>query len=131
MISQAGSVKRVLLAEDNLVNQRVALAFVRKLGYQVSVANDGNEALQKFETEGADLILMDINMPDLDGFEATRRIRRLEEERGLKRTPIIAVTAHALSESVARCLDAGMDDHIAKPIFFDDLKTMMARWCAP
>ncbi|TAK14187.1 MAG: response regulator, partial [Acidobacteria bacterium] len=90
-----------------------------------------DDALQKFETAGADLILMDCNMPDLDGFEATRRIRVMEQERGLLRTPIIAVTAHALTESVTRCLEAGMDDHIAKPIFFDDLKAIMARWCAP
>jgi two-component system sensor histidine kinase/response regulator len=122
--------KRVLLAEDNPVNQRVMLAFIKKLGYTVSLANDGNEALQKFESEGADIILMDCNMPDLDGLEATRRIRRMEEERGLTPTPIVAVTAHASGSSAAQCRAAGMNDHIAKPIMFEGLRTVMAKWCA-
>lgn len=127
MISE---MKRVLLAEDNPVNQRVMVAFVKKLGYSVSLANDGREVLEKFEADGADLILMDCNMPDLDGLEATRRIRQLEQERGLPRTPIVAVTAHASGSSARECLAAGMDDHIAKPIIFDDLREAMAKWCA-
>lgn len=123
--------KRVLLAEDNPVNQRVMIAFVRKLGYDVSLAHDGNEALQKFEAEGADLILMDCNMPDLDGLEATRRIRQMEQARGLAETPIVAVTAHASGSSAQQCREAGMNDHIAKPVMFDALRIVMAKWCAP
>jgi CheY-like chemotaxis protein len=116
------------LAEDNAVNQRVMLAFVKKLGYQVSLASDGNEALRKFEAEGADLILMDCNMPDMDGLEATRQIRRMEAARGLPPTPIIAVTAHASGSSAQECREAGMNDHIAKPIMFEALRAVMAKW---
>jgi CheY-like chemotaxis protein len=120
--------KRILLAEDNLVNQRVLTAFVRKLGHQVSLAIDGNEVLRKFESEGADLILMDCNMPDVDGLEATRRIRQIEAARGLAPTPIIAVTAHASGVSVQACHAAGMNAHIAKPLMFDEFRTLIEQW---
>ena len=123
-----GWMKRVLLAEDNPVNQRVLLAFVRKLGFQVTLADDGQEAVRIFEAEGADLILMDCNMPDMDGLEATRRIREMEAARGLTPTPIIAVTAHASGSSAEQCRAAGMNDHIPKPIMFDALRDMMQRW---
>lgn len=123
-----GWMKRVLLAEDNPVNQRVLVAFVRKLGFHVSLADDGNEALRMFEADGADLILMDCNMPDMDGLEATRRIREMEIARGLTPTPIIAVTAHASGSSAEQCREAGMNDHIAKPIMFDALREIMQRW---
>ena len=123
-----GWMKRILLAEDNPVNQRVLIAFVQKLGHQVSLAVHGTEVVEKFAAEQPDLILMDCNMPDVDGLEATRRIRRLEQERGLTATPIIAVTAHASGSSVAECRAAGMDDHISKPIMFDQFRALMSRW---
>lgn len=122
--------KRILLAEDNPVNQRVLIAFVTKLGHQVSLAVEGGEAVRMFESEKPDLILMDCNMPDVDGLEATRRIRRMEQERGLAPTTIIAVTAHASGSSVAECRAAGMDDHIAKPIMFEEFRALLERWAS-
>ena len=106
---------RLLLVEDNVVNQKVVLAILRKKGYQISVANDGHEALEKLEAPGAqyNLILMDVQMPVLDGLEATRAIRR--DPRWAK-TPIIAMTAHAMNGDRERCLDAGMDAYISKPV---------------
>ncbi|MBZ5601521.1 MAG: response regulator [Acidobacteriia bacterium] len=105
---------RLLLVEDNLVNQKVVLAILRKKGYQIEVANDGREALQKLDTAGPyDLILMDVQMPVLDGLEATRAIRR---ESKWSRIPIIAMTAHAMNGDRERCLQAGMDAYISKPV---------------
>src|SRR5581483_2023296 len=105
---------RLLLVEDNLVNQKVVLAILRKKGYQIEVANEGREALQKLDHEGPyDLILMDVQMPVLDGLEATRAIRREPKWSGI---PIIAMTAHAMNGDRERCLQAGMDAYISKPV---------------
>ena len=106
---------RLLLVEDNLVNQKVVLAILRKKGYQIDVANDGREALLKLEEPGAvyHLILMDVQMPVLDGLEATRAIRRNPR---WGRIPIIAMTAHAMNGDRERCLQAGMDAYISKPV---------------
>jgi two-component system sensor histidine kinase/response regulator len=107
---------RVLLAEDNAVNQRVVLYQLRMLEQHVDLAHDGVEALKLFDEFEYDVILMDINMPQLDGYSATAEIRRREEHRNRKHTWIIATTANALSEDRAKALAAGMDDYLAKPI---------------
>ncbi len=111
----ADSKSRLLLVEDNLVNQKVVLAILRKKGYQIDVANDGREALLKMEEPGAvyHLILMDVQMPVLDGLEATRAIRRNPR---WGRIPIIAMTAHAMNGDRERCLQSGMDAYISKPV---------------
>ncbi len=105
----------VLLAEDSLVNQKLAAALIKKLGHEVVVANNGNEALAAWESQPFDLILMDIQMPEMDGLEATRVIRQREQQRGTH-VPIVAVTAHVLPEDREQCSSAGMDQYLGKPI---------------
>jgi signal transduction histidine kinase/CheY-like chemotaxis protein/HPt (histidine-containing phosphotransfer) domain-containing protein len=107
------STARLLLVEDNLVNQKVVLAILRKKGYRIDVANDGREALEKLEATRYDLVLMDVQMPVLDGLEATRLIRR---EPRWDRLPIIAMTAHAMNGDRERCLQSGMTGYISKPV---------------
>jgi CheY-like chemotaxis protein len=106
---------RVLLAEDSLVNQKLAVALLERRGHLVTVANNGREALVATESQEFDLVLMDVQMPEMDGYEATRAIRMAERQSGLH-LPIIAVTAHAFKGDEARCLAAGMDAYISKPI---------------
>ena len=105
----------VLLAEDNVVNQTLAMRLLEQRGYKVALAGDGLEALAAFEKESFDLILMDIQMPEMDGFEATIAIRQKEKSTGLH-IPIIAMTAHALKGDQDRCLAVGMDGYVSKPI---------------
>ncbi len=120
---------RILLAEDNAINQKVARRIIEKLGHHVDAVADGREALAAIEQRPYDLILMDVQMPVMDGIEATIRIRALEKnKRG--RIPIIAMTAHALAGDKERCLAAGMDDYIAKPIHPDHLAGLIARQLA-
>ena len=107
---------RILLAEDNVVNQRVAVAMLRKAGHSVALAANGKEALRLFEKERFDAILMDVQMPEMDGCEATAAIRSSETRAGRGHTPVIAMTAHAMSGDRERCIEAGMDDYISKPI---------------
>ncbi len=106
---------RVLLVEDNLINQKIGRRFLESLGFNVSVAENGKKALEHIKSNECDLLLMDCQMPEMDGFTATRMIREKELEERLPRIPIIAMTAHALSGDQERCLDAGMDDYIPKP----------------
>lgn len=106
---------RVLLAEDNIVNQRLAIGVLEKHGHQVTVVNNGQAAIEALAEQTFDLVLMDVQMPVLDGMEATRRIRQEEETTGLHQ-PIIAMTAHAMKGDREACLEAGMDEYIAKPI---------------
>ena len=106
---------RILLAEDNVVNQRLAVKVLTKRGYHVVVAANGKEAVAEFEKEPFDVILMDVQMPEMDGFEATAVIREKEKEKG-GHIPIIAMTAHAMKGDRERCLEAGMDEYVSKPI---------------
>ena len=111
---------RILLAEDNLVNQTLAVRLLEKHGYAVDVAGNGRDALAKLDLESFDLVLMDVQMPEMDGFEATAAIRKAEKASG-KHLPIVAMTAHAMTGDRERCLAAGMDAYIAKPIRAQEL----------
>jgi len=106
---------RVLVAEDNMVNQRVALGLLKKAGHSVVVAGNGKEALDILDAGAFDLILMDVQMPEMNGFEATAEIRRREQSTG-QRIPIIAMTAHAMVGDKEQCLQAGMDRYVSKPV---------------
>ncbi len=107
---------RVLLAEDGLANQVVARGLLQAAGHEVVIAADGREAVDRWAAEPFDVILMDMHMPELDGLEATREIRRIEAQRSLRPTPIVAITAAAMSEDTRLCLDAGMDAFLSKPV---------------
>ncbi len=117
-IAESRHALRILLAEDNPVNQQVATAMLLKRGHQVDVVGNGREAVEAVAGEGYDVILMDIQMPEMDGFEATEKIRALPQGRTL---PIIALTAHALSGERERCLERGMSGYLAKPFKAHDL----------
>jgi CheY-like chemotaxis protein len=119
-----GSGKRVLLVEDNLVNQCLARWMLEKQGHAVAQAHNGKEALDLLAREAFDVVLMDVQMPDMDGLEATRLIRQRERAAGT-RVPIIALTAHALSEDQGRCLQAGMDGYLAKPFDAGELHALI------
>jgi signal transduction histidine kinase/DNA-binding response OmpR family regulator/HPt (histidine-containing phosphotransfer) domain-containing protein len=106
----------VLLVEDNFANQKVALTMLKHLGAEVVVASSGEEAIEKFPDCSANIVLMDCQMPGVDGYQATGRIRALEQESGQPETPIIALTANAMQEDRQLCLDAGMTDYLTKPI---------------
>jgi CheY-like chemotaxis protein len=107
---------RVLLAEDNVVNQTLARRLLEKLGVDVVVAEDGRAAMALLASESFDAVLMDCQMPVMDGYEATRRIRAGAAGAAASRTPIIALTAHAFSGDRDRCIAAGMNDYLTKPI---------------
>ena len=106
---------RILLAEDNLVNQKLAVILLERRGHRVTVATNGRQALEALERQAFDLVLMDVEMPEMDGLSATRAIRQREEVSG-GHVPIIAMTAHAMTEHKANCLAAGMDDYLSKPL---------------
>lgn len=106
---------QILLVEDNVINQRLAMRLLEKQGHTVIAANNGREAVEAYTTRQFDLVLMDIQMPEMDGLEATARIREQEHETGT-RIPIVAVTANAMMGDRERCLAAGMDGYATKPI---------------
>lgn len=124
-----GSRGSVLLVEDNLVNQAVALGMLSKLlgAEKVTVANNGREAVEAWGKKHFDLILMDCHMPEMDGFQATREIRKREASSG-KRLPIIALTANAMAQDREECLNAGMDDHLGKPFSRKQIQDTLDRW---
>ena len=112
--------RRILLAEDGQVNQKLAVRLLERRGHCVVVANDGKEALQALDREHFDLVLMDVQMPEMDGYEATAAIRQRERTTG-RHLRIIAMTAHALKGDREQCLQAGMDDYLAKPVHASEL----------
>lgn len=122
----AGGGLRILVAEDNPVNQRIALKMLERLGHDATVAVNGREALERARLESFDIILMDCQMPEMDGYQASRQIRRLAAS-----PPIVALTANALEGDRQRCLDAGMDDYLSKPIDLAALNEMLERWRRP
>jgi PAS domain S-box-containing protein len=120
--------RHVLLAEDNPINQRIAVALLTRLGCQVTVANDGVAAVDQFRRRHFDAVFMDCQMPELDGFDATTRLRAIEAARGASRTPIIAMTASSSEADVARCLAVGMDDLVPKPVHNERLVAALDKW---
>jgi len=118
----------ILVVEDNLINQQVALGILQIQGYSVAVANNGREALDAYAKGAFDLILMDCHMPEMDGFEATMEIRRREQASSGRRVPIVALTANAMAQDREECLNAGMDDHVAKPFSMQTMQEMLDRW---
>ena len=118
---------RVLLAEDNAVNRKVALGMLKKLGFTAHSVADGAQVLSALSERTYDLVLMDCQMPVMDGYEAARRIRALEKPGG-KRIPVVAMTAYAMSGDRERCIQAGMDDYLAKPISIEALSAALASW---
>jgi signal transduction histidine kinase/CheY-like chemotaxis protein/ligand-binding sensor domain-containing protein len=125
-VKQPSMQLRILLAEDNLVNQRLAVRMLERLGHQVEVALTGQEALDLLQTGKFDLVLMDVQMPEMDGFAATREIRRAEQG-SQEHVPIIAMTAHAMKGDREVCLQAGMDEYLAKPINREELRQTIER----
>jgi len=119
---------QALLVEDNSVNRLIGSAMLERLGLEVVMAEDGKEALERLADEAFEVILMDCQMPVMDGYLATTRLREIERAAGKRRTPVIALTANAFSGDVERCLAAGMDDHLAKPFAIEQLHAIIKRW---
>ncbi|MFN8633648.1 MAG: response regulator [Chloroflexota bacterium] len=128
--AERGSRPKVLVVEDSPVNQRVALGLLEKIGYEADVANNGLEGLIAVERQAYRVVLMDCLMPEMDGYQTTVEIRRREQAEGRPRIPIVALTASARSVDRQRCLDAGMDDFLSKPIRGANLAAVLARWTA-
>lgn len=116
---------RILMAEDNQINQRVGKLILQRAGYQIDLVDDGSEALAAHKAKPYDLILMDCQMPTMDGFEASRQIRSLDARQPV----IVAVTANALVGERERCLGAGMDDYLSKPFQAEQLVAVVRKWC--
>ena len=122
--------ERILVVEDNPVNQRLAMKQLERLGFKASAVSNGQEAIEAAMHADYDLVLMDCQMPEMDGYEATAEIRRREQRDGGHVT-IVAMTANALAEDRTACLEAGMDDYLAKPVSLADLRSVIDRWIGP
>lgn len=124
--------RQILLAEDNLINQEVVKDMLGHLGYQVTVVDNGEQVLRTLQSQRFDLILMDCHMPSMDGFEASRLIRKAEQGNAdKKRVPIVALTADAMQGSRERCITAGMDDYLTKPVKSEELRAILERYLEP
>ncbi|MDM8535220.1 response regulator [Desulfobacterales bacterium HSG17] len=119
---------KILLAEDNIINQKVALATLKRLGYRADTVNNGKKAVQTLATTRYDIVLMDCQMPEMDGYTATGQIRSPKSNVINHDTPVIALTANATKEDRAKCIAAGMDDYMAKPFKPDELAAMLSKW---
>ena len=117
---------RILVAEDNPVNQKLIRHMLEKLSCRVDMAADGRAALALAKEQQYDVIFMDCSMPEMDGYEATAELRR--QQQGARRVPIIALTANAMGEDRAKCLEAGMDDYLSKPVRIEDVLEALRRW---
>ncbi|HEX6704761.1 MAG TPA: PAS domain S-box protein [Albitalea sp.] len=127
----AGRPARILLAEDNVVNERLAVTLLRRWGHDVTVAGDGHQAVRLHAEAPFDVVLMDVHMPGMSGLDATRRMRELEREEQRPRTPIVALTASAMEADRRQCLEAGMDDYLSKPLAAGELMHAVDRHLAP
>ena len=127
-IGLASATVQVLLVEDNPVNQMMTRSQLRKIGCACDVVANGIEALAALDKARYDLVLMDCMMPEMDGYEATRRIRAQERDAKSGRLPIVALTASALESELDKCRDAGMDGHLTKPCSMEDLQAAVRRW---
>ncbi|WP_022850329.1 response regulator [Limisalsivibrio acetivorans] len=119
---------RILVAEDNAVNRKLFLLLLGNMGFDVITAENGKEALEAFINDSFDLVLMDVQMPGMDGYEATAKIREHEKNNGLPHCPVVAVTAHAMNGDLEKCLNASMDDYIAKPVEQAGLEKVLSKW---
>jgi CheY-like chemotaxis protein len=119
---------RVLLVEDNPLNQRLGQEMLTVLGYEAAVASNGRICLDMLQQNPYDLVLMDCQMPEMDGYAATHAIRQREDNTGARKIPIVALTANAMHGDRERCLESGMDDYIAKPFTLQTLKDILAHW---
>eukprot|EP01112_Ceratiomyxa_fruticulosa_P009595 TRINITY_DN2510_c0_g5_i1.p1 TRINITY_DN2510_c0_g5~~TRINITY_DN2510_c0_g5_i1.p1 ORF type:complete len:859 (+),score=230.35 TRINITY_DN2510_c0_g5_i1:145-2577(+) len=128
-LQQGRRAANILLAEDNPVNQKLAIRLLERLGYKVTLAENGLQAVNSYDRNTFDVILMDVQMPEMGGFEATGIIRQKEQQLG-RHTPIIAMTAHALQGDREKCLEAGMDDYLSKPIRAEQLKLLIEKHLA-
>jgi CheY-like chemotaxis protein len=129
--AEPGAGRSLLLVEDNFVNERVAVYMLRKLGHRVEVARHGREAVDMLSRSVYDLVLMDCQMPEMDGFEATRIIRERASSVLDHEVPVVAMTAHTFPEDRARALACGMNDFLAKPVDASVLEHMLAKWLKP
>jgi CheY-like chemotaxis protein len=119
---------RVLVAEDNPVNALGIQAVLENLGCQAKVVSDGRQAVEELRRQSFDLVLMDCQMPELDGFKATEELRRREQTEHLPRVPVVALTAYAMQGDRERCLSAGMDDYLSKPVNQGQIADVLRRW---
>ncbi|MEA3505150.1 MAG: response regulator, partial [Bacteroidota bacterium] len=131
-ITKAESLKKknkenyqILLVEDNFLNQKFAIATLSKAGYKVDLAENGKIALEKFQKKSYDLVLMDINLPLMDGLEATKKIRLYEKQKKLKPSKIAAITAYVLEHNKEQCLTAGIDKYLTKPFLPQELVALV------
>ena len=122
------NVHRILVAEDNKINQIVIQQQLRSLGYSADVAADGREALKRWESGDYALVVTDLQMPEMDGYELSAAIRAMERKKGREPIPIVALTANALKDEALRCEAAGMNDYLTKPAGIAEVKAVLEKW---
>jgi CheY-like chemotaxis protein len=119
---------KILVVEDHFINQELMKEMLDRLDCFVDTAENGKEALERVESNNYDVIFMDLQMPEMDGLEATREIRKIQKRKQIK-TPIIALTANAMQGDQKKCLDAGMDDYLSKPFELKDIEKLLNKFC--